>query len=223
MENRNGPREDIKTKGAYFVSDADLLAIILSPGTKERSAYVLAQKVLKECGGLEGLKCKRVAELEAIPGVGPDKASKILAAVELGRRVSSFTNGNTPLSSPEEVAKYAQIYATEPEEVFVAIGVTTKNKPIGHWVIARGWESGVNLTVRQVFTVLLKEGASRAIFVHNHPSGDLSPSLDDIRFTEKLLSGAQTVDIKVLDHVIVAQNGFTSIRALGRSNMTFAL
>jgi DNA repair protein RadC len=219
MENRYGPREDIKSKGTYFVSDADLLAIILSPGTKKHSSYVLARRVIEECGGLEGIRSRRLSELEKIPGIGPDKAAKILAAIELGRRVSNFTNRNNPLSSPEAVAKYAQIYASESEEVFVAIGLNIKNRPIGHWVIARGWESRVNLTVRQIFTVLLKEGVSRVIFVHNHPSGDPTPSLDDIGFTQKLLSGADTVDIKVLDHVIVATGGFSSIREL--TNLAF--
>jgi len=226
MESTNqnlGPREELCLKGPHVMSDCDLLTIILSPGTKEHPAYVLARRILKECKGLEGLRSRRPAELEAIPGVGRAKACRIIAAAELGRRLATSCKHAMPLSNPEEVAKYAQIYATEPEEVFVAIGVNVKNKPIGEWVIARGWESGVNLTIRQIFTVLLKEGVSRVVFVHNHPSGDPTPSHDDIRFTEKILLGAQTVDIKVLDHVIVAQKGFASIRAMGLAHLAFSV
>jgi DNA repair protein RadC len=226
MENTTqllGPREELCNRGAHLISDCDLLTIILSPGMKEHPAYVLARRVLKECRGLEGLKCKRPAELEAIPGVGRAKACRIVAAAELGRRLATCTKDSVPLSNPEEVARYAQKYATEGDEVFVAIGVNVKNRPIGEWAIARGWESGVNLTIRQIFTVLLKEGVSRVIFVHNHPSGDPTPSHDDIKFTEKILHGAQTVDIKVLDHVIVAQKGFASMRAMGYAQLAFAV
>jgi len=226
MENTSenlGPREELCLKGPHVMSDCDLLTIILSPGTREYPAYVLARRVLKECRGLEGLRTRRPAELEAIPGVGRAKACRIIAAAELGRRLATCSNLATPLSSPQEVARYAQKYATEVDEVFVAVALNVKNRPIGEWVIARGWESGVNLTIRQIFTVLLKEGVSRVVFVHNHPSGDPTPSHDDIRFTERVLQGAQTVDIKVLDHVIVAQKGFVSLRAMGLAQLAFSV
>ena len=88
--------------------------------------------------------------------------------------------------------------AFEPVEVFVAISVDSRNRGLGEWEVARGWESGVNLTPRQVFTLLVKEGTSRVVLAHNHPSGDPTPIPEDVRFTARLLEAARTLDIKVL-------------------------
>lgn len=112
----------------------------------------------------------------------------------------------------DDVAQRMARLKSEVVEVFVAIGVNARNRVVGEWVIARGWESGVNLTPRQVMTLLVKECVGRVIFVHNHPSGDPTPSPEDVRFTQRLIDAAKTLDIRVLDHVVVAATGHASIR-----------
>ena len=114
-----------------------------------------------------------------------------------------------------DVAQRMARIAAEPIEVFVAVAVNVRNRVVGEWVIARGWESGVNLTPRQVMTLLVKEGVGRVVFVHNHPSGDPTPSPEDVRFTQRLIDAAKTLDIRVLDHVVVAMGGFASLRERG--------
>lgn len=117
-----------------------------------------------------------------------------------------------PLITAADVAVRMARLKSEVVEVFVAIGVNARNRVVGKWVIAPGWESGVNLTPRQVMTLLVKECVGRVIFVHNHPSGDPTPSPEDVRFTQRLSDAAKTLDSRVLDHVVVSATGHASLR-----------
>ncbi len=211
-------RERLAAFGTSVLSDAEVLALVLSNGPDPD----LGQRVLQSVGSPRGLLTRRLPELSGIPGVGPRRAERLLAAIELGRRASSTAaDPGSPLMSAADVAGRMSRLATEPVEVFVALAVNARNRVLGEWVVARGWESGVNLTPRQVMTLLVKEGAGRAIFVHNHPSGDSAPSSEDIRFTQRLVEAARTLDIRVLDHVIVASGGFASIREQARGEVEF--
>ena len=192
------------------MTDAELVAMVLS-GTRTADPS-LAHHVLSTIGSPHSLLSRRAGELAAIPGMTPARADRLLAAVELGRRAALPRADQDILSNSADVARHCARLSTETNEMFLAISMNARNRVIGEWVVSRGWESGVNLTPRMVFTLLVKEGASRAIFVHNHPSGDPAPSAEDIRFTKRLLEAARTLGIKVLDHVIVASQGATSIR-----------
>jgi DNA repair protein RadC len=150
--------------------------------------------------------------LSGIPGIGPQRAQRLMAAIELGRRAAVAMEPGRPLMSAGDVADRLARLKSEPVEQFVAISVNARNRVLGEWTVATGWESGVNLTPRQVFVLLMKEGASRVLLAHNHPSGDPTPSPEDVRFTQRLVEAARTLDIRVLDHVIVASGGFASIR-----------
>ena len=125
------------------------------------------------------------------------------------------------IQTSADVARRCARLASEPDEVFVAVAVNSRNRVLGEWVVARGWESGVNLTPRQVFTLLVKESASRVVLVHNHPSGDPTPSAEDIRFTSQILEAARTLSIRVLDHVIVAADGAVSLRETSGDRLAF--
>jgi DNA repair protein RadC len=153
--------------------------------------------------------------------MNPSRAHRLLAAIELGARAQVAVDAGQPLMTAGDVAARCHRLKSETVEVFMAIAVNSRNRVVGEWVIARGWESGVNLTPRQVFTLLAKESASRVIFAHNHPSGDPSPSPEDVRFTARLLDAARTLDIRVLDHVIVAAAGHSSIRETAHMDLTF--
>ncbi len=216
-----GPRERLAVSGAAGMSDLDLLTLVLSPGTRQAPADMLARRLLMEYGGLHGLANRRPGELAAVPGMGLAKACRILAAAEMARRLARPPDGTVTLGSAADVGRHAARYAIEREEVFVAVAVNQRNRLQGEWVVARGWESGINLTPRQVFTLLVKEAASRVIFVHNHPGGDPQPSAEDIRFTERLIEAGRCLDIKVLDHVIVASSGHASLREVAGDRLSF--
>lgn len=216
-----GPRERLVTQGPAALSDVDLVALLLSHGTKGAPAEMLARNVLVQCGGLRGIQGRRASEIAGVRGMGLAKACRVLAAVELAKRLAASAEKPFIFNGAKDVGKYAASYAFEREEVFVALAVNQRNRLQGEWIVARGWESGINLTPRQVFTLLVKESVARVIFVHNHPGGDPQPSPEDIRFTARLLEGARLLDIKVLDHVVVASGGFVSLREVASDRLVF--
>lgn len=212
MEAWIGPRERLMTMGPQALSDGELIAVLVAPGSRRLPGELAARKVLAECGPVRRLASRRAGELAGMPGIGAVRACRIVAALELGRRAVERRDPEAVLSGAVDVhLRWARLTA-EPEETFVAIAVNSRNRVVGEWVVARGWESGVNLTPRQVFTLLVKEGATRVLFVHNHPSGDPAPSAEDVRFTRRLMEAARCLDIRVLDHVIIASGGHVSMR-----------
>lgn len=216
----NDLKERMLAFGAGCMSDAELLALVIG-GSAGASAESTARSLLEQIGTPRGLASRRVAELARVPGMNPSRAHRLLAAIELGARAQVAVDAGQPLMTAGDVAARCHRMKSETVEQFVAISVNARNRVLGDWVVARGWESGVNLTPRQVFTLLAKESASRVIFVHNHPSGDPGPSPEDVRFTARLLDAARTLDIRVLDHVIVAAAGHSSIREHAHRELQF--
>lgn len=210
-------RERLAAFGTSVLSDAEIVALVLGPGTDPDQG----RKVLEAVGTPRGLLSRRLTELSGIPGIGPRGAQRLLAAIELGLRAQTMVDLGRPLMTAADVAARWSRIGSETNEVFVAIAVNARNRVTGEWIVARGWESGVNLTPRQVFVLLAKEGAGRVIFLHNHPSGDPAPSPEDVRFTRRLIEAARTLDIRVLDHVIVATQGHASIRETARGEVEF--
>ena len=216
-----GPRERLAGEGSSALSDKELLTLILSPGTQKAPCDQLAGQVLETWGSIRKIPGRRPAELANIAGLGHAKACRILAALELGRRSLDPELTGAPLSKACDVYERFRALGRDQTESFVAVSVNSRNKLKDWWVIARGWESGVNIMPRQVFQLLTKEGAGRVIFVHNHPSGDPTPSKTDLVFTRRLLAAAKILDIQVLDHVIVSHNDYASIRELPASGLEF--
>ena len=209
------PRERMRDGGAAALTDHELVAILVSPGSRRRPSEALARDVLADCGSVRRLASRRPGELANLPGMGLAKACRLVAALELGRRATEARDDGEPLKEASDVARRWARLAGEPDEAFVAIGVNARNRVVGEWVVARGWESGVNLTPRQVFTLLVKEGVTRVLFVHNHPSGDPQPSRQDIALTKELIAAAKPLGISVHDHIVVGAREQASLRAMG--------
>lgn len=217
----HGPRERLAGEGTAALTDRELLTLVLAPGSRQVPGDLLAARVLDHWGTIRRLPGRRPAELANLSGLGHAKACRLLAALELGRRSLEPDADAGPLSGAADVYQRFRSMARDANEAFVAVSVNSRNRVRDWWVVARGWESGVNLVPRQVFQLLTKEGAGRVIFVHNHPSGDPTPSPTDVRFTARLLSAARTLDIQVLDHIVVASGGYASLREMPGTNLEF--
>jgi len=207
--------ERMEAFGTPALTDTELMSVVLGIDVES------AAKVYELAGSLAGVIRRRPVEFSNLPGMTKARTEKLLAAVELGRRSMVPPTQGPAMSTPAALATHFRALASEANEAFVAVAVNARNRIVGEWVIARGWESGVNLTSRQVFTLLAKEGVTRVVFVHNHPSGDPASSPEDIRFTDKLLAAAKVLEIKVLDHVIVASGGYHSMREMDSCTLTF--
>lgn len=220
------PREEFLRRGAASLSDDALLAILLRSGRRGRNVTDLARDLLQSVGGLEGLSRATYEELLArkIGGLGPVKAMEVAAALELGRRAARPDDaGPAPaVRDPAAVAGLLQTLARGlRQEVFWALLLNTKNRLIGRPIEAtRGLLDVSPVHPREVFGNAIRHGAAAVILAHNHPSGDPTPSPEDLRVTRQLVDAARVVGIRVLDHVVIGrpssgQTGFCSMREQG--------
>lgn len=207
------PREKLRAKGVEILSDAELLAILIHNGTKEKTAVDLARELLLQgSNNLKELGRMSLRELMKISGIGEAKAVTILAALELGRRRHASLNlEKTIVNGSASVANYLQtILADYDHEVFVVLFLNRANK-INHFeVISSGGMSGTVADPRLIMRRALEEKAVSLILCHNHPSGSLKPSVADRELTFKIREAARFFDISILDHIIVSQDGFFS-------------
>ena len=207
------PREKLRAKGVKILSDAELLAILIQNGTHERTAVDLARDLLESSKqNLRELGRFSLADLMKIKGIGQAKAITILAALELGRRKQAAKDLEKPIvMGASSVAAYLQtILADYDHEVFVVLVLNRANK-INHFeVISTGGMSGTVADPRMIMRRALEEKAVSLILCHNHPSGNLKPSMADRELTLKIREAARFFDINVLDHIIVSQDGFFS-------------
>ncbi len=212
-----GPRERLARVGVEALSDAELVALLLGTGARGVPVEALAASVLAERGGLLGLERAGLGVLAARSGIGEGKACRLLAAVEVGRRVGAvpLARGMRLASSRDIDAALRPRLARAEVEHFLAIPLDAKNRPMGELRIATGGQSVCPVSPSDVFRALLREAASAVIFVHNHPSGDPAPSRDDQLITERLVRGGELLGVRVLDHVIIAREGYFSFLDAG--------
>ena len=210
------PREKLIAQGVDFLSNTELLAILMRTGTKRDSVLSLAQKVLTmyEGRGISGIVNMSPEELAKIKGIGLAKAATIVAAVELGRRISlKAAERHTIIHGPEDVAHYAMPrYRYEQQEHFVVMLLNTKNGVIAMPEVSSGSLTASVVHPREVFKFALRYSAAAMILLHNHPSGDPSPSREDIAVTERMVKAGKIMDIPVLDHVVLGDNRFISLK-----------
>lgn len=207
------PREKLLAKGAVVLSNSELLAILIINGNKEKSAVDLAQDILRlGKDNLNELGKLSVKDLTKIKGIGEAKAISIVAAMELGRRRQAAASLEKPVvSSSTDVATYLQTKLRDyKHEVFAVIFLNRANK-INHFtIISEGGITGTVADPRIILKKALEEDAVSIILCHNHPSGSLKPSRADEELTHKIKEASGDFDIKVLDHLIVGDDGYYS-------------
>lgn len=212
------PREKLFMSGPDKLSDCELLAILLQTGHKYKgnsfSAVDLAKEILIEFKELKGITNLLPSELLDIKGIGKAKAAKLVAAFELGRRAAALKNGNCKsFRCSEEVASYyIPILKDLRKEQFRVLMLDTKNKIIKEELISQGSLNSSPVHPREVINPAIRSSAASVIFLHNHPSGDPKPSLDDIEVTRRLCKSFKIVGINVLDHIIVGCEGYFSFK-----------
>ena len=207
------PREKLRLRGAENLSDSELVAILISHGTREKSAVDLAREVLQlGKNTLNGLGKLSVKELTRIKGIGEAKAVTIAAALEIGRRRQANTYMEKPVVKYSgEIAQYMQaLLKDHHHEVFVVVFLNRANRINHYEIISEGGITGTVADPRIILKKALEEDAVSIILCHNHPSGNLSPSRADEDLTRKIKEASGYFDIKVLDHIIVSEEGYFS-------------
>jgi DNA repair protein RadC len=207
------PREKLMQHGASVLSDAEILAILIGSGTKEKSAVQVCQEIMKSAeNDLNFLAKKSIKELTQQKGIGPAKAITIAAALELGRRRKTLTSKDKPTINSSKIA-YAYIKHVFEDlnyEKFYLITLNRANKVKNYFEISSGGISGTVADGKIIFKKALDDSASAIILCHNHPSGNLKPSMEDIKLTNKLSEFGKMIDLPVLDHLIITNNSYYS-------------
>ncbi|TCZ75165.1 JAB domain-containing protein [Paenibacillus albiflavus] len=211
------PRERMLRYGSGVLSNAELLAILLRTGTVEESAIGLAHRVLTESSGLRALGEMSTEQLMQIKGIGAAKALQIQAGVELGRRIAGSTRSDAVIiRSPQDVTRLLTEdlrYLTK--EHFVCLFLNTKNHVIGQETLSIGSLNASIVHPREVFQAAIKRNSAAIVCAHNHPSGDPTPSPQDIDITKRLVEAGEIIGIDVLDHIIIGDNGYISLKEKG--------
>ncbi len=213
MPRTERPRERLKDLGARALSSSELLAIVIGSGTANRSALMLAQDALaKSEGSLRRLASQPVAALTAVHGLGSARAVAIHAALELGRRLAAESRDEgAPLRTPRDVwAAYAPRLEDLPVEEFHVAVLDAQHRLERNITITRGILNSSLVHPREVFREAIAERAAAIILVHNHPSGDPTPSADDRAITAQLVAAGRLLDIPVADHVVIGRGRYLS-------------
>ena len=211
------PREKLKLRGAASLSTGELLAIILRTGVVGETVTDVAQRLLKDYGGLLGLSRADYADLCREHGLGEAKAAQLKACVELARRLAlERPDERTRIHSPEDVAALvsSEMAALDQEELRTVL-LNTKNEVLKINTIYRGSVNAAQIRVAEVFKEAVRQNAPFLVVVHNHPSGDPTPSADDVAVTRELVEAGKLLDIDVLDHLVIGDGRHASLRRLG--------
>ncbi|NHM30473.1 RadC family protein [Neobacillus terrae] len=211
------PRERFIQHGPSSLSNNELIALLLRTGTKEESVLQLSNRLLTQFEGLRLLKSATLEEITEIKGIGMAKAIQLLAAVELGRRVANLSyNDRFVIRSPEDGAKYVMNdMRFLSQEHFVCLYLNTKNQVIHKQTIFIGSLNASIVHPREVYKEAIRRSAASIICIHNHPSGDPAPSREDIEVTKRLSESGKIIGIDLLDHLIIGENKFVSLKEKG--------
>lgn len=211
------PRERLMHYGAQAVSSAELLAIIIRTGSGGENVLRLAERLLAAFDGLTGVARASLAELQQVKGIGPAKAVEIKAALELGRRLLATAPEERPVvATPADAANLlmSEMSLLEKEHLRVIL-LDTRNRVISTPTVYVGSLNTSVVRIAELFRPAIKQNAAAIIVAHNHPSGDPSPSAEDVRVTREIGRAGKLLSIELLDHVIIGRNRFISLKERG--------
>lgn len=211
--NNEKPREKLEKYGVTNLSNSELLAIILRTGNKEENVLELSNKIFSKYNLLQ-LSKTNLNQIQKEKGIGFAKACQILACIEIGKRLSSFSEKENPII--HNARDLARIFIPEMgnlnQENFKGIFLDANNRLLGHKTIFIGTLNESIVHPREIFKIALEENAASVIFIHNHPSGNLIPSEEDIKTTKELIEAGNLIGINVLDHLILGKNKYLSMQ-----------
>ena len=217
LDSSDRPRERLAEAGAQALSNAELLAILLRVGIPGENAVQLGTRLLRDLKGLSGIHQASYDEVCQQKGIGPAKAAQIKAAIELGRRLQTFTGDDRPaIHSPQDAADLVmyEMSALVQENLWV-LHLDTRNRVIHTDRIYKGSLNSSTVRVGELFKAAIQRNAAAVILVHNHPSGDPGPSPEDIHLTRAVVQAGKLLDIKVLDHLVIGHGRFVSLKERG--------
>jgi DNA repair protein RadC len=211
------PREKLQRMGAASLGDNELVAIVLGHGRAHASALDLANALLAAAGGVGGLARARHEELRQVSGIGTARAAQVLAAIELGRRTLARSGvDRLQVTSPRVMAEYLlPQYGNRGVEQFGVVLLDTKHRVLRTTVLSVGTLDASIVHPREIFREAASHGAAALVLFHNHPSGDPEPSRDDVKLTERLVAAGVLMGIDVLDHIILADVRYCSMKEKG--------
>lgn len=217
LDEEERPRERLAKHGPQTLSNSELLAILLRVGVKGENAVQMGNRILKDLGGLQGIHRAAYDDVCQQHGIGPAKAAQIKAAIELGRRLSVESPEDRPsIHSPADAAALLQyeMGSLEQEELRVIL-LDIRNRVDKIMTVYKGSLNSSFVRVGELFKTAIRSNAAAVIIVHNHPSGDPTPSPDDIALTRAAVQAGKLLDLEVLDHLIVGRGGYVSLKERG--------
>ena len=211
------PRERLDALGPAALSDAELIALLLRTGDRGRNALAVANDLLERQGGLQGLSSAGCGELGQSTGIGPAKSASVRAALEIGRRLAGRRlSAGSVIRSPSDVYRHFHPSLRDArQERFVVVLLDARQRVLRSEVVSQGTLTASLVHPREVFRPALRDAAAALVLVHNHPSGDPTPSAEDREVTSRLAKAGELLGIRVVDHVVVAERGFCSLREEG--------
>ena len=209
-----GPRDRLWSRGVAELADAELVAVLLGSGMRGRSVIELATELVERWGGLRGLSGAHPAEVARLAGIGEVKAARLIAAVEMGRRIVGrpWRRGDAFLGAKQVFERFAPRLRDERREFFIAASLDIRHRLIADEVVSCGSLVASIVHPREVYRSAIRHAAAAIVVAHNHPSGDPTPSAEDWAVTDRLRRSGETLGIDLLDHVIIGDGAWVSLR-----------
>jgi len=215
MQDPDRPREKLLSRGVGVLSDVELLCAVLGSGCGRDGVLAVARRLV-EALGLDGLASADAGALKKVKGIGPARACQLAAALELGRRAFQPVDDSVPVvTGPESAYALVRDLGRKKREHFVALYLNARNALISRETISIGSINASLVHPREVFHPAIRDLAANLIVAHNHPSGDTTPSREDVDLTRRLVKAGELMGVEVLDHLVVAERGFTSLKTRG--------